>query len=296
MTIKNKMDSVSTARILLHFNVHQPVEIMDLTRALNSIARQYQKYVSDKLREDISGIKLYITKIENNCILAELAGATDILGTLFSVMEYSNIFIEFIKNINDSIKYFKSLAPEQLKAISVKSIERSKRECEDIDNLLKVVSGNEKNKLGLSVVKYGTEEKYISFEYKQDEIVSARKGSRLAQSILEEKGEADYKDVLMYFYQTNVGVSKVEGKTGEKALIKSVYHKELPVYIISDLDRERIMNLKDDPSMNLFKASYRVDVSVETDRNDIPRFYRVLNVHEIIAPEEEESNEQKNLL
>ena len=40
--------------------------------------------------------------------------------------------------------------------------------------------------------------------------------------------------------------------------------------------------MKADPNQNPFKAAFRVDVNVETDRNHVPRLYRVVHIHEVI--------------
>lgn len=285
--------SVSPARIILHFNVHEPIELTDLTLSFAALASQYRKHLVDKIRSGggktkDAEIKLYITKIENNCILAELAGATDILGTLFSVMDYSNIFMEFTRHIDDAIQYFKSLPSKKIKDIKASEIPYSKKECGDLANFLNVVA--HKGELGLSVAEYnketGEEKVYVAFKYSSDEAFEARKGSLLAQDILEQRGEADHTNVLMYFQQTNTDESKADGKTGERALIKSIYPKPLPVFIVSNLDRERIMSQKDDPNLNPLKVSYLVDVNVETDRNDIPKHYRILRLSDPIPDDE----------
>lgn len=285
---------VSDARILLHFDTHEPIELTELTLSFGSFAKQYRKYLAEQLRDqgkkvkDINDIKLYITKIENNCILAELAGASCVLGSLVAVMKYTDIFIGFIENVNKAINYFRSLSGKDVKNINPKEIQYSKKQCEDFADFLKVASN--KGNLGLSVAEYKSEKEdkkiHVKFEYKSEEIFEAQKGAILAQNLLEARGDADYKDVLMYFQQTNTDKSKSEGRTAEKAVIKSIHNKELPVYIISDLDRDRVMGLKDDSTMNPFKASYRVDVNVETDRNQIPMFYRVLAIKEIIPSED----------
>ncbi len=286
--------SVSDARILLHFDIHEPIELTELTLSFGSLAKQYRKHLTDELRsqgkkvKDINDIKLYITKIENNCILAELAGAVDVLGTLVSVANYTEIFVKFIENVDKAIGFFRALSKRDVKSIKAEEIEYSKKQCEDVAQFLQVAS--KKGKLGLSVAEYSneTEDKKIriKFEYKSDEVFEAQKGALLAQSILEEKSDADYKDVLMYFYQANIDKSKADGKTTERAIIKAISGKDLPIFIISEIDRDRVMSLKDDPKMNPFKASYRVDVNVETDRNNIPKFYRVVSIKEIIPGED----------
>jgi hypothetical protein len=285
--------TVSPARIKLHFNVHEPIELTDLTLSFAALASQYRKHLVERIRSsggrtrDLE-VKLYITKIDNNCILAELAGATDILGTLFSVMDYANIFVDFVKNIDDGIQYFLALPAKDLKEIVPAKIPYSKKECSDFENFLKVVS--EQGELGLSVAEYNketSEEKtFVSFKYSSDQAFEARKGAILAQDVLESKGDADYKSVLMYYQQTNTDESKSDGKTGERAVIKAIHPKPLPVYIVSNLDREKVMGHKDDPSLNPLKVSYLVDVNVETDRNDIPKHYRVTSIIETILDDE----------
>jgi len=293
---KMSLNQVSEAKIILHFDVHKPVELMELTLAFGSFARQYKKFLSEKSKSEgkkvyDSDVKLFITKIDNNCILTELSGATEILGTLFSLMDYSNIFIDFVRNVDGAISYFRSLVKKE--KIDSSEIPYSKRQCEDLANFLDVVSGAEGN-LGIKVSEFnkktGEEELKVKFTYKSDEAFEAKKGALIALNLLDYKGAADYENVLMYFFQTNTDESKAEGKTAEKAIIKSISLKELPVYFISALDRERIYSLKANPTLNPFKACYRVDVNVETNRKDAPVFYRVLRLHEII-PENEDSSE-----
>lgn len=287
--------SVSAARIKLHFNIHEPIELTDLTMSFIAISAQYQKHLISTAksaggREKDPDVKLYITKIENNCILAELAGATDILGSLFSVMDYTNIFVEFIRNINDSIQFFRGLPDKDIKDITPEIIPHNKRECSQFDNLLKVVSSTKSGELGLSVIEYNhetlTEKTYVSFKYSVSEALEARKGAMLAMDILEEKRDSQYKNVLMYFQQTNSDESKTDGKTGEKAIIEAIYHKPLSVYIVSNMDRERIMGDKKNTDVNPLKVSYMVDVNVEKDRNGVPRNYRVLKINNTIPDDE----------
>lgn len=288
--------TVSDTRIRIHFDIHQPIELMDLTLSFSAFAKQYRKFLCDRMRQEgkkpnDSEIKLYITKIENNCILAELAGASQIMGSLFAVMDYVNIFVDFIKNTNDSIQYFKNLVKKDVPQIKGEGIPYSSKQCADLSDFLKIVS--EQGNLRLSAaqfVKESPQEKIlVSYTYSTEEASEARKGTLLAQSILDETGEADHKGVLMYFYQANIDESKSDGKTSEKAVIKSICAQPLPVHIVSELDRDRIFSLKDDPQKNIFKASYLVDVNVETDKNNQPRVYRILKIHKILPDEPDEN-------
>jgi len=59
--------SVSSARLVLHFDVHEPVELTELTLSFGSLAKQYRKFLADKAKgsgNKISDadIKLYTGK------------------------------------------------------------------------------------------------------------------------------------------------------------------------------------------------------------------------------------------
>ena len=96
----------------------------------------------------------------------------------------------------------------------------------------------------------------------------------------------------MYFQRTSTSAPKTDGRTDDKAIINSISPKALPVHFASTLDAARINDMKADPQQNPFKAMFRVDVNVETDRQHVPRFYRVIHVHEIVF--EDENDEKIN--
>lgn len=284
--------SVSEARLTLHFDVHEPIELMDMTLSFTALASQYRRFLVDRWRGEgrkphDTDVKLYITEIKNNCIYAEFAGASDILGSLMPLFQYVQLFTEFAEQVKTGIEFFKAFAGQDKH--DARDVPFSKRECESFADFLSVVAKNKGGALGLGVAEYsalGSEAKrHVEFRFHSDDALTARRGALVAQRVLEERSDADHKDVLLYFYQTNTDDPRSDGRTGERAIIPSIGAKDLPVYFISDLDQDRIKSYKNDPTKNPFRASYRVDVNVEADRNKIPRFYRVLRLHEIIDPD-----------
>jgi hypothetical protein len=289
---------MSGARIQLHLDVHEPIELMDLTMSFQAIAFEYRKHLFDHVRDrgnkpNEADVKLFLTKIESNCILAELGGAVAILGSLFNLMDYVNIFKDFTMHLKNGIDYFKGIGVSGI--ADPKNIPYSKAECGRFADLLDVVAKNKEGNLGIKVIEYsdGPEDSklHLKIGFSSEEAYTARKGALIAQKALEYKGEADFRSVLMYFFQTNTDEPKSAGRTGDKAIIKSISDKPLPVYFVSEMDQQRIMYTLSDPKVNPFKASLIVDVNTETDRNDIPRFYRIVHVHEIIPGDDDEPKE-----
>ena len=280
----------SNDRIEIHFDVHEPIELTDMTLAFQALGRDYRRFLNEKVRADggkvsEDDVKLYITKIESNCILAELAGASKVLGAYFSLLDYQNIFIEYVRNFDSVLNYFRGIA--RLERPTISDVESTnKAGAQAIADVMAIVAHTHDGRFALRA-RAGSETPdghrvYAEIELSSEEAAEAHRGALIAQKVLEYRGEADHKQVLMYFQRTSTENAKSDGRTDDKAIIRSISEKALPVHFASGLDQARINDLKDDPSSNPFKAAYRVDVNVEVDRKGVPRFYRVIHLHEIL--------------
>lgn len=284
----------SEDRIEIHFDVHQPIELVELTLAFQGLGRDYKKFLNEKIRAggakvSPDDVKLYITKIESNCILAELAGASTVMGTYFTLLDYQNIFIEYVKNFKVITDYFRGLSHKD--DLSDVEIETTKAHAQAISDLTGVVA-NSGGKFALRA-RAGSEtpeggKVFMEVELTSDEAAETKRGALMAQKALDYRADADFKNVLMYFQRTSTDDAKAGGKTDDKAVIASISDKALPVHFASELDQERINDIKSDPHQNPFKAAYRVDVNVEKDRKEIARFYRVIHLHEIIPEDDDD--------
>jgi hypothetical protein len=286
---------LSSDRIEIHFDVHEPVELTEMTLAFQGLGRDYKRFLRGKVQAEggkigDEDIKLYITKIESNCILAELAGASNIVGAYFSLLDYQTIFIEYVKHFDVVTGYFKNLA--HTKNLKSADIECTKAGAQAIESVMALVAKTKKGKFALRA-RAGSESAsghkvYAEVELTSDEAAQVQRGALIAQKVLDYRGDADHKNVLMYFQRTSTDDAKAQGRTDDKAIIRSISDKALPVHFASQLDQERINDLKSDPHANPFKAAYRVDVNVEVDRKGVPRFYRVVHLHEIMPEEDDD--------
>tara|TARA_R110002072_G_scaffold100778_8_gene222042 strand:- start:5565 stop:6167 length:603 start_codon:yes stop_codon:yes gene_type:complete len=200
-------------------------------------------------------------------------------------MDYTVLFCDFTNRIKDGIEYFSNYS--KLANRSNVDIPYSTRECENFSNFLGVVANNEGGKLGLSAAEFSgdTASPKASFTFTSSQAHDAKRGALLAKRDMEGTQGADYSNVIMYFHQTNIENPKAEGRTGDRAVIKSISPKPLRVYFVSQLDQERVKSMIDDPTHNPLKASYNVDVNVEVGRSGKPLLYRVIKLHSIIPDE-----------
>lgn len=288
------MQAIAPHRLELHFDIDSPVEITDLTLSFNGLARDYRKFLIDKIRSNggkikNAEVKLYVTKIESNCILAELAGGNSVMGAIVSVMDYQLIFTDYVAHVRNTINYLKGVGKKG--TVDPKSVKMSKAQSKSYGDFLNVVAENGDGKFALRSLEYSDESQHRKVharaEFSSDEALDARRGALIVSKALDYRGDADHREVLMYFHQTNLDDPKSTGATGDKAVVRSISDKPLPVHFISELDTEKIRDLKDDEDYNPLKLELRVDVNVEKGRNEEPRFYRVLNIHEIIREDDD---------
>ncbi len=280
-------------RIRLHLDVSEPVELVEMTLAFQGFGYEYQDFIKSHAKEtggkaNAGDVRLYITKIESNCILAELAPALPLLGVLAPVLSDVNTVADFIRNMKDSIDWMKALA--QKDDVRTDDIIESKRKINNIKNIVNLVGKNKDASLGLDVLRYeetsGKDRAILEIKFTNAECRQAEQGAMRALEILDNKESADREKVLMYFYQTNTDDPKTSGRTGDKAIISSISKEPLSVYVIPEVAHQKIRYVLDDKAHNPLQTGFVVDVNIEKDRKGMPRIYRVMRLHDVIYGDE----------
>ncbi len=276
-------------RMRIHFNVHEPVELVEMTLAFQGLGFEYQAFLKRRLlkqesKENTSNVKLYVTRIETNCILAELAPALPMLGSLMPVLSDVNTVHDFVQNMAKSIRWLKELANRD--SVSAKDVTRSKRHLQHVRDMVQLVGKGRGSELGLATIRYeassGQDRVLLEATFTDEECRQAAQGATRALAALEHREKADFEKVLMYFYQTNIEDPKALGKTGDKAVITHISPEPLNVYIIPETDRSRVRHVLDDKTHNPLHTGFVVDVNVEKSPKGKPRIYRVVRLHEIV--------------
>jgi len=276
---------ISDARMSLQFDVEEPIELVDLTLSLGSFGNQYQRFVEWKTRngkntdDDLNDkIKLYVTKIESNCIITELAAyAQTTLPVLHHAIEYGKIYKEFSTYFRSAINYFTGeLTPQKWEWWKFQ-----KRDCIDWTQVLAPVTKRKRGRLNLSVVEHvgkDSTKRIVDLSFDTPELVAAQQGAIKQIEEGQFKEMADYKMVLMHMPQMHQRKTKKDGKTSpDLGIIESIFPKELPVFWLSDMDAQRVKGQTESP----FKLNYVVDVNVQTVAG-APRAYRILKLRDIL--------------
>lgn len=280
-------------RMRLHFNVHDPIELVEMTLAFQGLGHEYQSFLKSRFTEvdpksNAAEVKLYITRIESNCILAELAPALPMLGAIAPVLADVNTVSDFVKNTATAITWLINIAKKK-KTVTSDDIPYSKRKIGNLRDVVRLVAKNHNSNLGLAAIRYeetaGQDHVVLEMSFTDSDCRSAEQGAALALAALDVREKADREKVLMYFYQTNIEDPKSGGRTGDKAVISSISPEPLSVYIIPETDQQKVRFVLDDKSHNPLHTGFVVDVNIEHDRQGRPRIYRVVRVHDVVYDE-----------
>lgn len=290
------VEGFGDARLQVNFDVDQPVELVQLTLALQAMARDYRRYANDHLRESGNkvsddDIRLYVTNVRSGSIIAELGSAASVMGTFLPLINVSPLFTGYVEFFGASVQYFRGLAKRtDLKASDITATKAAAQAVADVMAVAAAQRGGS-FKLGAKIGAKSADgsEFAAQITITSEEAAEAQRGALIAQKVLDYRGDADFPNVLLYFQRTSTTAPKSGGRTDDKAIINSISPNALPVHFASALDAARVADMKADPKQNPFKAAFRVDVNVETDRNQVPRFYRVLQIHEVIRDDDDPS-------
>lgn len=281
-------------RMQIHFNVHEPVELVEMTLAFQALGFEYQSFLKARAAATegarTADVKLYVTRIESNCILAELAPALPLLGQLMPVLTNVNTVADFVTHTATLIRRVMEIGLGISKGdVDPASIGASRRSLQHVLDITRLVAKNKDANLGLRAIRYedGADRTLLEVDFSDADCSAAARGARIAMDALETRERADAEKVLMYFWQANLDDPKSSGRTGDKAVISSVSPDPLRVYVIPQLEQEKVRHVLDDPTHNPLRTGFVVDVNVEKDPRGRPRVYRVVRIHEVIHDESE---------
>ena len=288
------MDGFGRARLEVEFGVKQPIELVQLTLALQGIARDYRRFTNDAFKNDgikvsDDDIQLYVTEVRSGSVIAELASAAKVMGAFLPLIDVQSAFCNYVTFFGETVDYFRALAKKP--DVKAEDIRATKAAAQAMSDIMAVAANNPGGsfKLAAKVAAEDADGSKIALQVtiSSDEAAEAQRGALIAQKLPTTGGTPITRMSCFISSERALDSPKSGGRTDDKALINSISPKPLPVHFASQLDQARINDMKADPNQNPFKSAFRVDVNVETDRNRTPKFYRVLHIHEVIADEDD---------
>ena len=240
--------------IKIALNYEKPVELIDISLSLSAIGAEFQAF-SERSSKGVPGSKLYLHKVEQGSLIAELIALSD----------QASVFVEQGEAIAAFIGNFKWLT-DFLLGEKVDKPNFDKKQLDRLDSFLNPVAKDAGATWHISNNGGGS----VTINYQ--EANALQNAVSRERNLLKEPLVGLHEQVVLTFQQT-----RNDPDTGNRAKIESIYH--LPVKVVfANEDVHQAMPLNDE---NPLTGIYLVDVRVETVNNK-PILYKITRFHERI--------------
>lgn len=257
-------------RLVIKINNKQPVELIDLTKSLVSLASNFDRYSTKnaKSKEDKEA-KLYVKEIRSGSIIIELIE----LATIGLIP-----FAENVNTILDFGVYFKSAVDFYLNNKG-KAPELEPVEYKELSTILNPVAKDKGSQFNLSTTVNGNVVLNFNMNSNETNAIQNIFEKEIKKLKLPESNGDTEERVVLTFFQAR---SDISSKVGNKGIIEAISNK--PMNIVFDTSELKAEILHSD--LNPLKTAYLVDMKVETI-NGKPSIYRILQLHEYFEIEDE---------
>lgn len=288
---------VSEDRIVLWFGTEGPVDLERLVESFGGLANQYRRVLqAHGLKPGETDARLFVTRINSGSVEAEIATAAVALGHVMQTMDYGLIFIDLTSRVKRTLDFFTNKEATRLLL--------NKQDCDEFKVFIGAVSDQPNGSLKYSHARFRkvssdeAQHHQIVAEFKLDKRELDRAEINISKEIerlkaLEAPRSHMYKDMLLYWHQTNVEKGKTEGRTADKAIIKDISGKPLRVYFPPG--SETLKHTMTAAEHNSFKKGFIVNVHVQY-HGDSPVLYVIQDVLEVIDLEDSEDDDAQGRL
>jgi hypothetical protein len=246
----------------VEINNSNPIELIDLTKSLISLANQFNSYVAEHgERKEDREAKLYIREIKTGSVILDLVEFAS--KTAIPFVENAHTIIGFTGKIKKIINYF--LKKEDEKPAL------SKGDFNDLSTILNPIAKDNASQLNLSTIINGD----VTVQVTINSIEANALQNMFKMEVDKAKApalEPAKEKVLFYWEQAKRDLS---AETGNKGIIESISPKAIKVIFEDDALKEKMLKGEQNP----FLLASIVDVKVETIQG-LPCVYKILKVHE----------------
>ncbi len=257
------------ARLVIKIDNKEPIELVDLTKSLFSIASQFTTYVqkNGQFKEEREA-KLFVKEIKSGSVIVELIELATI--GMIPFMENFNTILDFTKYIKTTFTYLLNgegekpeLQPTDYKELSAIVNPVAKDKASQI-NFSTTINGNVTLNFHLDSTKSNAIQNIVKRELDQLKLPAQ-------QDDIHEK-------VVLTWFQAR---GNIKSKTGNKAVIEEISKKEMNVLFEDDKLKEQMLH----SDINPFTTAFIVDVKI-LNVNDKPAIYKILRLHEYFDVDE----------
>lgn len=243
-----------------------PVELTDLTGALNAFGVEYARSVQ-RSEDPVADpqARLFIKEIRSGSIIADLIPY--VAGALPLLDNFNNV-VQFGQYLGSCIKYLLSETDEE------PSPPMDKQTLENVCQMIEPCAKDGGSNTIISNTFHGAVTVNVNLNSIQANAVQNRAKRKLKELV--EPVCGGHERVVLYWYRTTNDAKKT---TGDRAIIESISNRAVKTEATAEV-KAKLMWGDENP----LKQAFIVDVMVETIKG-VPALYKVYAVHEILPLE-----------
>lgn len=258
-------------RLIIHIENKQPIELMDLTKSLVSLASQFNDFVKSTANIENREAKLYVKEIKSGSVILDLVEIASKGAIALPFIENVNTIIGFAEYLKKGYTYFLGDKKDKKPELSVK-------DCNDFSQIVNPIAKDNGSQININTTINGNVTNVITFNSLQANAIQNLIKQECRDLLVPELLNGSHEKVVMYFDTTK---SDIKADTGNKAIIESIDKKSAKVIFDTDDLKEKILK----GVINPLTTAFVVDVKVETVKDKIAA-YKVISLHDTFPIEE----------
>lgn len=261
---------VKDVRLIIKIDNKNPVELVDLTKSLFSLASQFTSYVEKNgNHKEEREAKLYVKEIKSGSVIVEL-------------VELATVgMIPFVENVNTVVgfaEYCKKAYNFLLKGEGKKP-ELSQTDYKELSAIVNPIAKDKASQINFSTTINGN----VNFNFNLNSTES-NAFQNIAKRELDflkipEQQDDKFEKVVMTWFQAR---GNIKSKSGNKGVIEELNKKELNIIFEDDNVKEKMLH----SDINPFTTAFVVDVKI-INVNGKPTIYKIIHLHEYFDITEE---------
>lgn len=267
----SEIQTIQDIRLVIKIENKNPIELIDLTKSLVSLASQFDSFVSKNADcKENREAKLYVKEIKSGSVILELIELATV--GMIPFIENTNTIIGFAKFCKETFNYFLKNKGEKPELTST--------DYKDFSTILTPVAKDNGSQFNISTNINGNLNLHVHLNSTETNAIQNIIKKEFDRLKIPEQTNEIQPSVLMTWYQAR---NDLKSKIGNKGVIEELSQKPLNITFDNDELKERMLH----SDINPFNTAYVVDVKIQTIQ-DKPAAYKVIKLHEYFDINENE--------
>lgn len=256
------MTTIQDVRLVIKIENKRPIELLDLTKSLVSIATQFDSYVDKNAdSKENREAKLYVKEIKSGSVILELIELATV--GMIPFIENTNTILGFVEYCKKAVNFFLKNEGEKP--------ELKPTDYRDFSTILNPISKDNGSQFNLSTTINGNVELHLNLSSTDTNALQNIFKKELEQLKIPEQLDDIKPSVLMIWFQAR---NDLKSTIGNKGVIEEISKKPLNITFETDEIKEKMLH----SDINPFNTVFVVDVKIQTIQ-DKPIAYKIVKLH-----------------